>query len=112
MELRDRASPEDPADHGRILEHLSMLTRERVEPRGDDGLHRGRQPRDEIGRTLADGCGELLEEQRVAAAREDETIRVGRSLVRARQQRAGQLVRVLVVQWLKVDRRVPGESTA
>ena len=69
LELRDRASPEDATDHGRILEHLSMLTRERVEPRGDDRLHRGRQPRDEVGRALADGCGELLEEQRVAAAR-------------------------------------------
>ena len=53
-----------------------MLTGERVEPRGDDRLHRRRQPRDEVGRALADGCGELLEEQRVAAARVDETIRV------------------------------------
>ena len=30
LKLRDRTSPEDATDHGRILEHLSVLTGERV----------------------------------------------------------------------------------
>jgi hypothetical protein len=86
--------------------------RERVEAGGDDRLHGRGQLGDHVGGALRDGCRELLKEQRVAAAGVDETLRVPGGLLRPREQRAGEFVRVLVVKGLQVDRRIPGEPAA
>ncbi len=112
LERRERTPPEDAPDHRGVLEHLPVLTRERVQASGDDRLHRRGQPGDEVGRALGDGRRQLLEEQRVAAARVDETVRVPRGLLRPREQRADELVCVLVIERLQVDRRVPREPAA
>ena len=64
---RERAEPEDLADHSRVLQQRLLLGLQRVEPRGDDALHRLGQRQVVVRCALGQHTDELLRVQRVAA---------------------------------------------
>ena len=67
----ERAGPEDLSEHGRVLDQRLLVGAERVQPRGDDALHRLRQRSSPVNRRAASRqhADVLLGVERVAAAR-------------------------------------------
>ena len=69
----ERAAPERLAEHGRVEQQLLLLRRERVEPRGDDPLHRLGQVAAGVA-ALGEHARELLGVERVAAGAREQLL--------------------------------------
>ena len=98
----DGAQPEDLSDHGRVLQQLFLVLRERVQPGGDDPLDRLRQLR-EIAPFEQD-AGVLLGVERVASGPAEQRLLGLRVEQRPLEQRLDETGRVLVGERRERDR--------
>ena len=101
---RERARPEDLAQHGGILEQALLVVDERVEARGDDPLHRLRE-RIADAAALRQHPRELLRIERIPAGSQQQLGLCLRRQDRTVEQRGEQLRRLVGGERRQRDRR-------
>ncbi len=107
-EMLECAAPEDPADHGRLLQQALVLRPEQVDPGGDQRLDAVRDPVE--GRAvevrLEQHARRLLQEERVPLGLLDEQRALFFCLAACGgQEERGELVALVVVERSDLDRR-------